>query len=301
MKRGKILLAAILAVAVLPSLCACSFGGAAAAPETTTLPPPAAKTKLPGDTTAAIAYFNQVVVGIRQSKEYNQEVKVEFGDIEAANKTLMAAVPTLKKVLQDALSGSETFQAVWDYPLLQNALLPADVAEIKVLERLDVLLAEKLTEIQADIDAGRLPGLADATTEQLREEALNRLGSEAQEAAQGLYQIDILLKAPLTDAVAVRYVRPADKADILAELKKAKNYLLVEDYSSTAESLSLFVLVAKETDRVTELRLTEISKAAAEAVGVGTLAQAGKIALSATATKTVSFTSLKWGDEPKET
>jgi len=105
---------------------------------------------------------------------------------------------------------------------------------------------------------------------------------------------------------------PADKAAILAQLAKAKEYLVVEDYVLEPKELTLFATVYKTTvdadklaaqqvtdpartkDRIRELTITQKANLTAEAAGVGAFAGTGEFPIALTLTKTLRFKDIAW-------
>jgi len=197
-------------------------------------------------------------------------------------------------------------------PLKANEVLELKVAEKR--RKLEEDIEQGLVSSLTDADGKRLKGpdgrvvkAADATDEQKRVHVLNQLGETAVQEAAGLYQLD----GELALAAAELLLAPADKADILAQLAKAKEYLIVEDYALEFTEFTLFAQVnkrmldedgdarpvddpAQSQDMLRELRFTLKAKLTATATGAGAFAGAGEIPISLTLTKTVTYKNIKW-------
>ena len=196
---------------------------------------------------------------------------------------------------------------------------------IKINEVLELRVAEKLRQLEADIEKGLVSRLMnaegkslkdengknvkakDATDEQKRVHVLNQLGESAVTETSGLYQID----GKLAFEAADKLFTPADKADILAQLAKAGDYLAVEDYTLEPKEFTLFVQVnkafidkdgpdkpmqdpAQAEDMLKELKFTLKSTLTATATGVGAFEGEGEFPITLTLTKTVKYKDIKW-------
>ncbi|MDR2753558.1 MAG: hypothetical protein LBB50_04530, partial [Oscillospiraceae bacterium] len=137
---------------------------------------------------------------------------------------------------------------------------------------------------------GRNIEMKNATEEELRARVLEQLGERAIEDAHKQYQAD----ATLAPAALARLVAPADDKAILAELAKAQEYLQADRYAVQPTALTLFARADKETDHLTELRLTETAAVTLTAKGVGALSGAGDIPVTFVLTKTVVYSNFAW-------
>jgi len=209
---------------------------------------------------------------------------------------------------------------------LYEVLTPGGMlTQIKVNEVLELRVAEKLRQLEIDIERGLVSRLMDldgkrqkdangklvkageATDEQKRVHVLNQLGENAVKEATGLYQID----GKLAFDVAEKLFTPVDKAEILAQLAKAEEYLLVEDFALEPLEFTLFVQANKllidqdgaeqpvldpalAGDLIKELRLELKSALTATATGTGVFADAGEFPITLTLKKTVKYKDIRW-------
>ncbi|MCL2298868.1 MAG: hypothetical protein FWC27_01820, partial [Firmicutes bacterium] len=166
---------------------------------------------------------------------------------------------------------------------MNEVLLPGGMlAQIRINEVLEIKVAEKLRQLEADIEQGRNNAMKNKSAAEKRQYALDQLGENAVAEAAGLYQID----GYLSFAAAEKIYAPADKRDILAQLAIAEEYLRVEDYALEPAEFTLFVQVNKRMidrdgaekpvndpalaeDMIKELRFELKSKLTATATGAG--------------------------------
>jgi hypothetical protein len=283
-----------------------------------------------------LAYYNERVLPLLQTaKSYTVATSYSFGDVQAENDLFKAALPLLKKLLTDGLA-KEKKDLPLDataFPLLRNALLAEDVAEIKANSLLELQLAEALPVVQEEYARG---AIEDKTLEQTlgeyaqdhlrmkrgkeldawvsqtlknKEESLRLYAiqvklSNAAEAEQR-YQLDVTLQPGLSQEAMERYLPEGDKAAILAELAKAKEYVLVSDYEIIPEvaqpdpaapeaelpkTYAITYLVDNTSNRLVEVRFTARYELTAELQGTGTLASEGSFTAAAPLEKTVKLT-----------
>jgi len=189
---------------------------------------------------------------------------------------------------------------------LYEAQVPGGMlTPLKLNEVLELRVAERLKNLEADIEQGRNSSMKNKTDEEKREYVLTQLGESAVKETSGLYQIDGKLALEAAD----KFMTPADKADILAQLAKAGGYLAVEDYALEPTEFTLFAQVNKaflETDgkpepdpalsedMLKELKLEIRYKLTATATGVGAFEGEGEFPITLTLRKTVKYKDIKW-------
>ncbi|MDR3313765.1 MAG: hypothetical protein LBS96_04835 [Oscillospiraceae bacterium] len=329
------ILATLLAAGLLFSLASCSLFD-----EVVVETLPAALEPLPEGSVATLAYYNERLLPLLTGAEgYNLTVSYSIGAVEAENETFRAVVPALKKLLTKGLGKEEKEQPVdaTAYPLLRNALLAEDVAEIKAVSVLELQLEaalpgvkeeyahgyieketfkQTLTDYAMDhkglkkgkeLDAWLAETLQD-TDEALRLYTIQTKVSDVDAAAQE-YQLDITLQPGLSPEAAERYIQPEDKAAILAELAKAAAYMQVTDYEkipqvadADAEQPQTYTLTCKvdnTTNHLVELTLVARYEIAADIRGTGTLAGEGSFTATAPLEKAVKIT-FNWPEPEKE-
>jgi len=292
MKTCKSLFALLLALALAAGLCACSMS-----------PPPdeeepviTAKTPLPQDDEARLAYFGQLVAIIAaDAKKCAVETTYGIGDIEAENGTLKAAANTLKNSITDWLANKKEFELP-DEAFFLEVPAAADVTEILVRDVLEMEIQRRLEELQVAIDEGRNTTMGDAGEPERRDYVIEQMGVSAKRDNDRFYQINITLEPAATESL----VQPGDKEAVLAELAKSGEYLLVEDYALAPKELTIYVRVLKETDRVTEITITEKADLTTTVKGVGSLAGEGEFPLTLTLTKNVKYNGFVWPETPEE-
>ncbi|MDR2525647.1 MAG: hypothetical protein LBC83_05625 [Oscillospiraceae bacterium] len=309
--RAKHMLSMLL-LALLPAWTSCSLFSTPP-PETA----PAAKTPLPQGREAILAYWNEEVIARKrlEASDWNLEVSYSIGDVKTENATLRAAVPALKRILQDGLKGFAEQVSAARYPVLCTPLRSEDVAQLTAASLLEWELSQKdnLPAARADYESGAL-----SKTELkkfLEQYGLNHLGLQNNaaldawvaeqlkdtEQALRLYTMDTKLSSPV-DAEAhyrmeaqlsdgSRYIAPVEKSAILAELAKAKETILVQDYTqASAAPFHLLAKVNRGTNEISELTLTAQYFITAQILGVNALANAGAAQAAFSIEKTVKLT-----------
>jgi len=191
---------------------------------------------------------------------------------------------------------------------LNEALIPGGMlTPLKANEVLELQVADRLRKLEEDIEAGRNSSMKNTSGAEKRQYALEQLGETAVNDATGLYQLD----GKLAFEAAEKLFAPADKADILAQLALAKDYLVVEDYELEYTEFTLYAQVNKRLidrdgpekpvddltlteDMLKELKFTLRAKLTATATGAGAFQGAGEFPITLTLTKTVQYKNIKW-------
>jgi len=291
MKTCKALFALALALILAVGLCACM-----SAPAEEEEPVVTAKTDLPQSDEARLAYYGQLLaVAAADAKKCTAEISYGIDGIEAENGSLKAAAKTLKGAVTGWLASKEDLKppGVAAFPPVPQA---EEVTEILVRDVLEMEVERRLGELQTAVDEGRNPDMAKATPEERRTYVLEQMGVSARRDSDKYYQVNITLEP----AAAGRLVRPSDKAAVLAELAKSKDYLLVEDYSLAPKELTIYARVDKATDHLTELSVTEKADLTTTVRGVGALEGEGECPLALTLTKTIKYTGFEWPETKEE-
>jgi len=283
------LLALLLALSLAMGLSACSLFAPEENDACLDLP-------LPQGEEAVLAYYDELAVLLGRSEGFTYELSYGMDDIEIGNKTLKDNASTLKDLITGYLGHKEELEKA-EAACLPALPEPGDVLEAQVREVLAIRVAEKLAALEKDIEEGKNPKMATATAQEREDYAKEQLGESTVENAARRLQLDITL-AP---EAAQRILVPGDRADILAQLKKAEGYLFVGDYALEPTELRITAQVEKATDktpaRFIELAITEKAAVTAVAAGVGALAQEGEIPISLTLTKTVKYNTIYWEEE----
>jgi len=305
MKTWKTLVAILLALSLTVGLGACSLF-----PEPEPKLPVEARTPLPKDDEARLAYYNLLLAGIAaEAVKVTVETSYGMDDIEVGNDTLKAAAPALKNSITAWLAGKAEFKLPDEAFFLPPALTAAEILaageedpnagglQLQVRDLLeDIEIKNRLENLQKEIDEGKNTNMVNEGPEARREHVITQMGVSAKDEAEKYYQIDITLDP----AAAERLLQPGDKEAVLAELSKSADYLLVEDYTLAPKELILFARVNKETDRFTELRITMKADLETIAKGAGPLEGEGEAPVTLTLTKTVKYTGFTWPETPEE-
>ena len=305
MKKGKTLIAILLAASLVMGLGACSLF-----PEPEEKPPLIVRTPLPQDDEARLAYYNLLLEGVAEAVKVTVETSYGMDDIEIGNATLKAASGALKGAITAWLAHSEEYtfpdEAFFLPPALTMDEIQAQDAEegaepeglkLQVRDVLeDIEIKNRLENLQKDIDEGKNTNMVEADDAARREYVLTQMGVSAQDEAEKYYQIDITLDPAAVELLLL----PGDKAAVLEELAKSADYLQVEDYTLTPKELTLYARVSKETDHFTELRITMKADLETTVKGVGTLAGEGEAPVTLTLTKTVKYTGFAWPEDAEE-
>ncbi len=254
------------------------------------------------------AYFTKIANGIRTSVGYILEVKYSMDDIEIENELLKSASGTLKKYITSYLSGklsmdfSETKQIEASQdgkelvfteaqcPVLFRTLSAADAVELTVQELLELKVAEKLAELEVDIEENRNIVMKGKSAAEKRAYVLEQMGEVSQDDYNTLYQID----GKLNPAAEANLLPAADKADILVQLAKANDYLVISDYTLVPKEFTVFAQVLKDGDRAKEINLTVKYDLTATGKGAGNFADQGEFPISMTLTKEVKIKDIDW-------
>ena len=85
------------------------------------------------------------------------------------------------------------------------------------------------------------------------------------------------------------------KDEILNELKKASDYMTIDDYDAQYQVGKIIAVVSKETDRLSELKLEREIRVETEVTGQNTLAEMGTVPLAFTYSSTANY-SVNWDD-----
>lgn len=85
------------------------------------------------------------------------------------------------------------------------------------------------------------------------------------------------------------------KDEILKELKKASDYITVDDYDAQYQVGKIIAVISKETDRLSELKLEREIRVETEVTGQNTLAEMGTVPLAFTYSSTANY-SVNWDD-----
>jgi len=312
MKSIKALLAIVLACTLALGLFAC-----AAAEEEEEAPALVAKTPLAVAQSDPLMYFNALVGLLRGAEGFVMETGYGMDDIQAGNSALQAGKDVIKGNIINYIKGSLTYKAGEGtdmpalYPALCSALQAQDLLEgLKISDVLELEVAKRLVDLEKDIAEGRNTSMKNKDADVKREYVLEQMGDSAVKTANNQYQIE----GRLATAAAERLLTPADKADILAQLDKAGEYLVVEDYSLEPAEFTLFATVnkafieqadatdqvrdpARTDDHIKELRLELKSALTATATGVGAFEGEGAFPITLTLTKSVKFKDITWKQE----
>jgi len=323
MKFTKASLAAILACVLALGLFAC------APDEEKDL---VARTPFAAVQSDPVAYLNAVIPLLGDAETFLVETTYGMDDIEVGNSTLKEARNVIKGNIISYIENSYSkerggfFEAAEEAmlgmikrdgapadmeercPALFNALEAADLTQgLAVNEVLELRVAARLETLEDDIKEGRNSSMKGKTDEEKREYVLTQLGESSVTEATGLYQ----LEGTLAFGAAEKLLTPADKADILAQLAKAGDYLVVESYELEPFEFTLFMQVNKAwiekdgpeqpeqdpslaEDMVKELKLELKSTLTATAAGAGAFEGEGEIPITLTLRKTVKYKDIKW-------
>jgi len=311
MKSVKALSAIVLACVLALGLFACGMEEEEAKPQVE-------KTPLAVAQSDPLAYLNTLIGMVPGAEGFVMETGYGMDDIEAGNDALKAAKDTIKGFVIDYIKGSKTYSKkdapeglAALYPALFSALTAEDLPEgLVVSDVLTLRVNERLANLEKDIEEGRNTSMKGKTDEEKLQYVKDQMGESEVRNANAMYQIE----GKLSLAAAETLLAPADKADILAQLAKAKDYLLVEDYALEPAEFTLFATVNKAfidadkaadqvkdpalaEDQIRELTLTLKSNLTATAQGTGGMAEAGSIPITLKLTKTVKYKDIKWEAE----
>jgi len=306
----------VFAIALAIALAFCLF---ACAPEDDT-PEQAAQTSLAVAQSDPLAYLNTLIGLLRDAEGFVMETPYGMDDIQAGNDTLQAARDVVKGYVTSYINSSLTYKKQPNEdeepvdintrcPALFYALQAEDLLEDLVIsDVLELRVADRLANLEVDIAEKRNTSMVGKSDEEKREYVLEQMGENAVNDASRLYQIEGKLSL---DAVGKLFPE-ADKADILAQLALAEDYLLVEDYAVEPTQLTLYAVVVKATvdaeklaeqqvtdpaqaqDRLRELTFTQKAGLTADAAGVGAFAGTGEFTIALTLTKTMRFKDVVW-------
>jgi len=306
----------LLAIALACALALCLFACAPQIEETEQ----AARTSLATAQSDPLAYLNALVGLVPGAERFTMEAPYGMDDIEAGNKTLQAAKDVIKGYVisylnsslgyeKEPAEGEEPVDINARCPALFYALQPEDLLEDLVIsDVLELRVAERLANLETDIAEGRNTSMKGKTAQEKRDYVLEQMGENAVNDANRQYQIEGKLSLDVID----KLFPPADKADILAQLAKAGDYLVVEDYSLEPTELKLFATVSKAfvdadklaaekvtdpalaKDHIRELTITQKANLTADATGAGAFADAGDFTIALTLTKTLKFKDIVW-------
>lgn len=279
---------------------------------------------LPGDLLETLA-FNELIEGKVAANLKKLEEDIGKGLVESLRDEKGISLKDGNGKPVAAARASDAQKRVHAMAQLNEVLIPGGMlAPLKVNEVLELRVAEKLRQLEIDIENGLVSRLTDAdgktlkgadgktvlakdaTDEQKRIHVLGQLSENAVTEASGLFRID----GKLSPAAAEKLFTPADKADILAQLAKAEAYLLVEDYTLEPTEFTLYAQVnkfladadtaqqignpAQAEDRLKELTLELKANLTATARGTGAFEDAGEFLITLTLKKTVSYKDIMW-------
>jgi len=306
----------LLAIALACALALCLFACAPVEEE----PEQAAQTPLAIAQSDPLAYLNALVGLVPSAERFTMEAPYGMDDIKAGNETLQAARDVVKGYVTSYLNSSVNYDKAPEEgkdpvdingrcPALFYALQPEDLLEDLVIsDVLELRVAERLTNLETDIAEGRNSSMKGKTDQEKRDYVLEQMGENAVIEAGRLYQIE----GKLSLDVIGKLFPPADKVDILAQLAKAEDYLVVKDYSLEPTELKLFATVNKAfvdadklaaeevkdpalaKDFIKELTFTQKADLTADAAGAGTFAGTGDFTIALTLTKTLKFKDIVW-------
>jgi len=306
----------LLAIALACALALCLFACAPQIEETEQ----AAQTSLAIAQSDPLAYLNALVGLVPGAERFTMEAPYGMDDIEAGNGTLQAAKDVVKGYVTSYINSSLGYEkkpAESEDPVDINACCPAlfyalqpgDLLEDLVIsDVLELRVAERLATLETDIAEGRNSSMKGKTDQEKRDYVLDQMGENAVNEANRMYQIE----GKLSLDVIGKLFPPADKADILAQLAKAEEYLVVEDYSLEPTELTLFATVNKAfvdadqlaaeevkdpalaKDHIKELTFTQKANLTADAAGAGAFADTGDFTIALTLTKTLRFKDIAW-------
>jgi len=279
-----------------------------------------------------LAYLNAVIPLIKDAEGFVVETSYGMDDIDVGNSTLKEARNVIKGNIIDYINNSYAKERDGFYeaaeelmlgmikrdgppadmeercPALFNALEAADFTQDPVIsEVLELRVAERLANLEADIADGRNSSMKGKDDDEKRDYVLGQMGESAVNEASGLYQIE----GALAFGAADKLLTPADKADILAQLAKAGDYLVVDGYELEPFEFTLFMQVNKAwieadgpespeqdpalaEDMVKELKLELKCTLTATATGAGAFADEGEFPITLTLRKTVKYKDIKW-------
>jgi len=307
MKSIKSLSAIVLACALAFCLFAC-------APEDDA-PEQAAQTPLAVAQSDPLAYLNALIGLVKNAEGFTMEAPYGMDGIEAGNDTLKAAKDVVKGYVTSYLNSSfgyakdSSADLAASCPALLYTLQAQDLLEDLVIsDVLDLRVAERLANLEVDIAEGRNTSMKGKNGEEKREYVLEQMGENAVIDAGRQFQIEGKLSLEALDKLFPQ----ADKADILAQLAKAEQYIVVDDYAVEPTELTLFATVnkafvdadkfaaqqvkdpAKSLDHIRELTITQKANLTADATGAGAFAGEGEFPISLTLTKTLRFKDIVW-------
>ncbi|MDR2687873.1 MAG: hypothetical protein LBB75_08975 [Oscillospiraceae bacterium] len=299
----------------------------------------AAQTSLAVAQSDPLAYLNALIPMLLDAEGFVAEAAYGMDDIEIGNDTLKAARDVVKGYVTSYLSSSFTKEKESFYrtekeslskkskervqedlgaecPALFHALQAQDLLEgLVVSEVLELRVAERLANLETELADGRNTAMKGKSAEEKRAYVLEQMGESAVNDARRQYQIEGMLSLG-----AIERLFPAvDKADILAQLAKSGEYLVVEGYAVEPTELKLFATVVKAyvdadqlaaqqvtdpalaQDHIRELTFTQKAGLTADAAGAGAFADAGEFPISLTLTKTLKFKDIVWEVQTDET
>ena len=293
--------------------CALAFGLFACVPEEE-IKEQVAKTSLAEVQADPAAYLNYHSAMLKMARSFTMETSYGMGDIEIGNSALQAARNVVKGYITSYLNHSLSYSIEdlnVDYPALYpglfNALQAGDLPEgLVASDVLELRVAERLANLEKDIADGRNTSMNEADAAEKRQYVLDQMGESAVREAQSLFQIEGNLSLASVD----KLLTPGDKADILAQLAKAKDFLVIEDYTLTPTEFTLFAQVSKayvdkdkagrptlDEDHLKELTFTLKSDLTASARGAGAFEGEGEFPITLTLTKTVKYKDITWKAE----
>jgi len=318
MKSIKALFAIVLA-------CALALGLFACAPLDGEETEKVEKTPLLTAQADPLAYFNALVGLIPGAEGFVMETGYGMDDIKAGDDIPKDVANAAKGSIIDYIRSAVTYSkkpaekeepigaAAEKCPALFYALQAGDLLEeLKLSDVLELRVAERLATLETDLQEGRNTSMKGKSDAEKRQYVLDQMGESAVLDAGSLYQIE----GKLSLGAVEQLYAPADKAAILAQLARAKDYLLAEDYALEPTELTLFATVNKAfiekdnaaqqvtdpalaDDHIKELTFTLKADLTATATGTGAFEALGEFPITLTLTKTVKYKDIIW-EAPKD-
>ncbi len=273
----KRLSAIVLSLMLLASLASCSI--LIPEEETTTLL--TARTALPETQDTVLDYFYRVVAmadADTDSPAYTFKTKTDIRDFECENELVKAAVGTIKNYVltSDSIKieyngkpeDEDKIEELGEHVKL-SSFFPGEGG----LREIDPSIIKSFSSVWPDSEDDNGTGTMLKTKN---------------------YEISIDFNDNLTEAEIEHYFGMANKEEILAEFAKAKDYLVVEDYTVAYTGCKISFKVDVQTDNLVNITFERVANVTATATGAGELASVGNIEVNFNFVKVFEFNDFNW-------
>lgn len=246
------ILALVIAVSTLFCVASCSFSDMLGGDETTeaTTEPPKSLTVMPEGNADVLAYYNSLMNKVKTvNPKLKYEQNTDAGAFECENETLKAALPTIKNLMLDG-KGTSGETAYGDSLL--------DLFPVKGNTLGSLLTADDISKAEC---------VTDGDTYVINIKLKQELNPEAGASIHGnIFDIP-------------------DRAGIIAEFAKAKDYIKVDSYNATYlgagdDNSDITCVVNRLTDEIIRVEFYKRIEVVTTVVGVGTLEELGMVPLS---------------------